>query len=401
MSLIFAFKNLWKNPRRSFAILITVALGSGALFIYHGFNFGIMNQYKDNTIRSRYGHGSINTLNYRQKVYERPWKQWIETYPVVKKYLKSLPEVEYIFPRMTFYSMLSNGELTVAGKGQGIDAENEAKFFNALNIVEGKNLSIEKDGILLGKGLARSLGVKIGDRVTILANTTGGSLNGIDLYLVGIFHTGSKDFDDTVYRLPLAQAQSLLDTTKIESISLGLDSNDSWPIVEKKLEAKFKNLEATGFAILDKIYYQHAVDFLKSQFDNIRLIILIIVIMGIFNTVSTGILERKQEIGNLRANGESSLDVLKTIILEGLLLGLIGGALGIILAYAITFTVLKDGIYMPPSPGLTRRFHVFIELRPTYALFTLCLGPLVALVGTLLAGIRVVRMNISDLLRAV
>jgi putative ABC transport system permease protein len=395
-----ALKNLKRNKRRSLSILLTVGLGIGALHLYHGFNFGIMNQYKINTIKSRYGHGSINTAGYQEKVFEKPWEHWIKDYAQLKDFLKVHPQVQHLFPRVEFYAMLTNGHKNVSAKGQGIDAEEEFKFFNALNIEEGKNLSHEADGILLGKGLARSLDLKVGDMVTVLTNTIDGSLNGIDLFVTGIFHTGTKVFDDTVFRLPLTQAHVLLNTDLIESVSLGLKSDDDWKQVASDLINKFPHLEATPFEILDKVYYQNAIDFLKSQFDTIRLVILLIVILGIFNTISSGVLERKQEIGSMRANGESNQSIMGLLCLESFFLGLIGAAAGLLFAYFMVAIPLHNGILMPPSPGLTRHFHVLIELQSSYALSTLILGPITALIGTILAGYSLTKKPIADLLRS-
>jgi len=403
MIIKMALRNLKRNHRRSFAIILTIALGVGALFLYHGFNTGIMNQYKFNTIRSRFGHGQINEKNYRLKVYEKPWDHWIDNFTSIEKVLKNDPHVNFIFPRIEFYAMLTNGKINVAGRGQGIDGISEGKFFSALNFIEGKNLSDEDNGVILGAGLARSLDVKIGDRVTVLTNTIFGSLNAADLQLVGIFHTGVKEFDDASFRLPLKQAQTLLDTQKIETIALGLkdESDDkSWDEVKSVIESNFLNLEATPFAVLDEVYYQHAVDFLWAQFGAIRLIILVIVILGIFNTISTAILERKQEIGNLRANGESKKDVMKLLLAEGLIAGIFGSLLGIILSYLLNATLLRQGILMPPSPGITRQFHVFVELQASYLMVTVLLGIACTMLGTYFAGRKVVQTQIGELLRS-
>ncbi len=398
-----SLRNLLRNPRRSLTLIITIALGTGALFLYHGFNFGIMNQYRKNTIHARYGHGQLNLKDYRKQIYEKPWEHWIENFDEVKNQLQREAEIEYIFPRIEFYALLTNGKINVSGRGQGIDAEVESKFFDTLNVVDGKNLSKEADGIILGKGLADSLNLKINERVTIMANTIYGSLNAIDLTVTGIFHTGAKDFDDVVFRLPLAQTKILLDTNKVEAIALGLKNDEpkTWDKLALKLTEKFPALEATSFNILDKIYYQHAVDFLEAQFNSIRLIILVIVILSILNTISTSILERKQEIGNLRANGESRLEIMVLLISESLVIGFIGGLIGIILSYLLNFTLLKNGILMPPSPGLTRQFHVFIELQFSYALITILLGILSTLVGTIVSGMKVTKTEIGELLRSI
>ena len=400
MLIKIAFKNLFRNPRRSFAILITVALGVSSLFLYHGFNFGIMNQYRVNTIRTHYGHGQINTVGYRDQVYEKPWEHWIDNYQEIYKKLKGNPKIKHVFPRLQFYGLLTNGKINVSGKGQGVDAFEESKFFTALNIIDGKMLTDEIDGVMLGKGLARSLNVGLGDRVTVLVNTVYGSLNGVDLNVVGIFHTGIKDFDDAVFRLPIKQAQFILDTNKVESISLGLAKDSYWKEVKFDIEKIYNNLELTPFEILDKVFYQNAIDFLKKQFDFIKIIIIIIVVLGIFNTVSTSVLERKQEIGNLRANGESAKDVMSLLLFEAVLLGFIGGVLGILVSVIINNTLLINGVLMPPSPGLTRQFNVFVELQPYYGLVTLLIGLATTTVGVLVAGYKIVLTPIAQLLRS-
>ena len=396
-----AYRNLFRNYRRTITILLTILLGTGALYLYHGFNNGIMNQYRINTIKSRFGNGQLNTIGYRDKVFEKPWEQWITNYEDISKFAKSIPEVTHVFPRIQFFGLLTNGEISISGRGQGVDAAVEAEFFTALSVEKGKQLTTEEDGIVLGIGLARALGVGLGDRVTILANTTYGSMNGADTYVTGIFHTGAKEFDDTVFRIPLKLAMVLLDSTKVESIALGLKGVESWDEVAKQLTEKFPKLEATPFEILDKVYYQNSVDFLKSQFDFIRFIIIFIVILGIFNTVSTSILERKQEIGNLRANGESKIDVLRLLVVEGVLLGLLGSFLGVLAATLLNYTLLAKGIPMPPGPGITKSFMVKVELVPLYAITILVLGALTAFIGTIAASLKVLKEDIGNLLRSV
>jgi putative ABC transport system permease protein len=273
-----------------------------------------------------------------------------------------------------------------------------------MNIENGVTLSTQPDGILLGRGLARALNVKPGDRVTLLGNTVHGSLNAVDLTVTGIFHTGAKEFDDVVFRIPLKQAQTLLDTEKVETIAIGLNDKNweqNWKKLVQDTERKLPELETVPFAKLDEVYYQHSVDWLNQQFVVIEAIILAIIILGIFNSVSTGILERRQEIGNLRANGESTWDVTRLLTTEGILLGIFASFAGIVLAWLLNATLLKNGILMPPAPGLTRQFYVRIELQFLSAVKTFLMGTSVAVVATFVAAWRVVKTPIAEALRSV
>ncbi len=393
-----AFKNLTRQKTRTLAVLVTVALGICSLMVYHGFNTGIMNQYRENTIHARYGHGQINRTGYRASIWEKPWEQWLEKDHPALAEIAANKLVAHVFPRVSFYGLVNNGNRSISGFGEGGLGPLENSFFNTINVVKGKNLSNEEDGIVMGKGLAEALGLDIGDRVTILANTVDGSLNGLDFYVTGIFHSGMKSFDDMFFKIQLDKAQALLDTTKIEYAALGLHNLDDWGDFAESVK-KFPEIEATAFNVLDKVYYQNSVDFLQAQFNFILIVIFTIVILGIFNTVSTIILERKNEIGNLRANGESMGEIMILILTEGLLLGLIGTVVGIILAYLLTFTVLSNGIEMPPGPGITRQFITFLEIQPYFIFVSLLIGISSTLLGSYLAGRKVVRIPISDLLR--
>jgi putative ABC transport system permease protein len=398
MILKFSFRNIWRQRSRAIAVLATISLGISALMIYHGFNAGIMNQYRENTIRARFGHGQVNTKGYRDQIWDKPWSKWFELSSTFVQELKARPEVEFVFPRIAFYALLNNGEKTLSGAGEGVDGKSESKFFTTLNVIDGKMLSNEEDGILLGKGLAAALGLKIGDRVTVLANTHAGSLNAVDVYVTGIFFAGMKSFDDTFFRIQLPKAQELLDTHQVESMALGLRKLEDWPKVESWIN-KSSEFEATPFNVLDKVYYQNSVDFLQAQFNFMFLVIVIIVILGIFNTVSTIILERKGEIGNLRANGDSYKEVLGLLLTESVILGLMGATLGLLISYICNVTLLAHGIEMPPGPGITRQFTTFVELQASFIPVCYLIGILSSLFGTVMAARKVLKMPITDLLK--
>jgi putative ABC transport system permease protein len=393
--------SLRRNPlRRTAAVMLTVAMGTGSLYLFHGFNNGVMNQYREHTIRARFGNGQINTQGYREQIFEKPWEHWIEDPTPILGKLRSVEGVKQLFPRIEFPALLTNGAINVSGRGQGVVASEESQFFTTLSADEGEILNTQESGIFLGKGLARALGAKPGTNVTLLANTVDGSFNGMEFQVVGIFHTGQKEYDDSAFRVQLPKAQELLATSKVESITVGLHRVEDWKNVATAVAQDFPELEATPFEILDKYFYQNAVDWLDAQFNVIQSIILFIVILGIFNTVSTAVLERKQEVGNLRANGDSKGEILSLLCAESLALGVVGALAGILFTQLLTLTVLRDGILMPTSPGFTRQFYVKIDLNALMALKVFLMGSVSAVLGTFIAAWRVVRMPIAEALRS-
>ena len=395
-----ALRNLLRNARRTIAVLTTVTCGTCVLFLYHGFNAGIMNQYRENAVHGLAGHGVVMQRGYRDQVLEKPWEKWFEPKDEAASKLAAIPGVTNVFPRVSVAGLLTNGSLTVNARGLGVDGVTEAPFFHAINIVAGHFFTTEPDGIVLGRGLARALGVGPGDHVTLLASTIHGTMNADDFTVTGVFHTGSQYFDNTLFRIPLARARILLDTDRTEQYALGLANTWGWAPVAAAIARDMPQLEATPFEELDRVYYQNAVEFLAGQYRVMQLIILAIVVLGILSTITAGVFERRQEIGNYRANGESKGDVMRLLLAESVALGVLGSVLGVLLALFVTYVLIPHGILMPPAPGLTRQFYVRIELQPTEVWRAFALGIVACALGTLVAGSRVTRMPIAEALRA-
>ena len=151
---------------------------------------------------------------------------------------------------------------------------------------------------------------------------------------------------------------------------------------------------------MDKVNYQQSVEWLRAQFAVIEVIILALVLLGILNNVSTGVLERKQEIGCLKANGDAPSDVLGMITLEALLVGIAGTLLGVALMFLVINGALRGGFMLPPVPGLTIDSHVVLEIHGAKLIETCAAPLLVTLLAAVLAGLRVARMPIAEALRA-
>ena len=76
--------------------------------------------------------------------------------------------------------------------------------------MEGRSLlDKDTDGIVVGQGVAKYLGLKVGDRVTLVMTLAQGAVNTLDFELVGIFQSFSKEFDARAVRIPLAAARNL------------------------------------------------------------------------------------------------------------------------------------------------------------------------------------------------
>jgi putative ABC transport system permease protein len=307
--------------------------------------------------------------------------------------------VRDVFPRVSFAAMLTYNGTAVVGQGLGIDAPAEARFFDSLNVVAGHAGPGAVHGLVIGRGLAEGLGVSVGDRVQLYARDTVGEMTSAEATVTAIFHTGQNEFDNRAFRLPLALARRLVATERVETIQVALQRFEQWPAFAAAAMTTVPELEALPFDELDVVYYKHGVDWLGAQFRFIRAIVLLIVFLGTFNIISMTVVERTAEIGVLRANGDSRADVAGGQVLEAATLGLAGGIVGIIAGAASVPLLFGDGIAMPPAPGITRSFPIFIELQLSDALhvIVLCVGTAVA--GCLVPVWRTLRMPIARALR--
>ncbi|MBI4347529.1 MAG: ABC transporter permease [Elusimicrobia bacterium] len=393
-----SWRNLFRNPRRTAASLATVGLGAAGLLIYQGFNEGIMNQYRENVIRVRYGHGQLFPKGYRDRAHGNPREEWIKDPDTVETVLLSIPEVKQVFARASFYSFLTKGPVRMAAKGEGVQWKKEPAFFTSMNFEAGGDLS-GPGQIILGRGLANSLGAKPGDKIRLMSQTVEGDINDVGVVVAGIFHTGAQDFDSGVFRVDIETAQELLKTKRVELFTLRNTGIEAWPAVVKAVGEKLPDLEAVPYDELDKVYYKNAVAFLNAQFAFIRVIMLFIVALGIFNTITVGMLERAPEIGALRANGEPRRRLFGVLMRENALLGVLGGALGIGLAVLMDQTILSRGIPMPPGPGITRHFLIFLEIQPSHFVQAMLLPMLATVLSGLWPVTRLLRQGIPALLR--
>jgi putative ABC transport system permease protein len=392
-----AWRNLFRNPRRTIASLLTVSLGAGCLTVYQGFNNGMTNRYRENRIRVEYGHGQLFPLNYRSQAVEEPWKSWFADPASIATKLKSVKNILEVYPRLTFFSILQKGGISLSGKGEGVISLRENSFFDHLNFVQGHPLT-GPGGIILGQGLANGLGAKEGDTITILSQTVSGQMNGADLVVSGVFHTGIKDFDDTIFRVDLSDAQSILATDRVEYFSLQTTGVEDWDKVHKGVVEVLPKYEILSFDELDTAFYGNAVRFLNSQFQFIRFILMLLVGLGIFNMISVGLLERAPEVGALRANGEPRSRLFKIYLIESGLIGLLGGSIGLVLAWLMVNTVLAGGINMPPAPATTRTLQVMIQMLPQYYIQAISLSVITTIVASLLPIVRLMRSSIPKLL---
>ena len=256
--------------------------------------------------------------------------------------------------------------------------------------------------MILGQGLAKALGVDVGDSVILLVTLSSGGINAIEGHVRGTFFTVSKDYDDSALRVPIGSAKELLRVSGAHTWIVLLDNTEATsevlPQIKNQLQSSKGSLEIKSWSELAD-FYNKTVTLYSRQMNVVKLIIALIIVLGIANTMTMNVLERTGEIGTLMALGNRGNQIMRLFVTEGLILGLIGGGAGVVLGYGLAEMISWIGIPMPPAPGMTTGFTGQIRVTSSLASQALIIAITTSFLASLYPAWKASRLNIVDALR--
>ncbi|MEK6696566.1 MAG: FtsX-like permease family protein [Candidatus Deferrimicrobiota bacterium] len=401
-----ALRNVFRNRRRTAITLAAMAFGASSIILFGGFVNFIFISVRESTIKSQVGHIQLYRKGFFEKGSAAPNDYMIANFEEIRALAKGIEHVKDVIPRLGFSGLVSTGETTTSFVGSGGNPEGEEGLSSFTRIVEGKALSSsDPRGVTLGLGMARGLGVKEGDSLTLLATTKNGGINALAVKVRGIWESGEKAYDDRLLKAPIQEVQRLLDNEgEVQSIVLLLDNTENTGIVRDHLAALIRD---RGFDLEIKTWedlalrYHQVRDLFSKIFNVMALIVSFIVVLGIANTMTMSIFERTREIGTIMALGTRRSGVISMFLLEGIVLGVLGGILGTVAGVVIAKAVSYVGIPMPPPPGSTRGFIAQILIVPAVLAKAFRLSLIAAILSSLYPAWRASRLNITEALRHV
>lgn len=397
-----ALRNIFRQKVRTAATLAAIAIGVSGLILAGGFVNDIFVQLGKAIIHSQTGHIQITRVGYSENKTRAPEKFLIKDGDELKSKLTSqIPGIDQAISRLGFTGVINNGRRDLGIVGEGIEPDGEAKLGTFLNYIEGRALTgTDHDGIVVGDGVAKSLGLKIGDRVTIVMTLAAGAVNTLDFELVGIFQSFSKEFDSRAVRIPLDVAKTLMDTDGIHLLVVQLSDTESTSSTVASMKQLLANqgLDVTPWYALSD-FYEKTVDLYDRQFGVLRLIILIMVLLSVINSMNMTLFERTREFGTMRAIGDRSDWVFRLIMIESFWLGLLGGLLGIILGCLAALGISAIGIPMPPPPNANLGYTALIRLDSTSVLTAGAVGFIASMLAAIIPARRAAKADIVEALR--
>lgn len=397
----FVLRNIFRQRLRSAATLAAITLGVAGLILAGGFVQDIFVQLGEALIHSQTGHLQISRQGYREGGIRAPERYLIEQPEQLQQEILAQPGTEMVLARLAFAGMINNGKRDLGIIGEGVEPSSEAVLGSFLRYIEGRPLAdSDVDGIVLGQGVARSLGLKAGDRANLIISLPQGAVNTLDFEVVGIFQSFSKEFDARAVRIPLAAARSLMDTQSAHLMVVLLSRTED---TERAQASLLEKLGPHGYEIASwhelSDFYDKTLELYDRQFGVLRLIILLMVLLSVVNSVNMTIFERTREFGTMLALGDRPGQVFRLILAESALIGLIGALLGIGFGCVCAWLISAIGIPMPPPPNANIGYTALIRLLPVDVVTAGAVGFVATCLAALLPARRASRVLIVDALR--
>ncbi len=396
MLIKLAWRNLWRNKRRSTIVLLSVIVGVNAMLFMDGMTNGMLSQILFNQISLSTSHIQIHNKGFSDN---KTVQGIIKDSEKVEKAISNNPDVTAYSRRVITFGLLSSASNSTGVYIYGVIPEEEEKVSRIKSsIIEGNYLSNAKNEIIIGKKLAEKLKVGLGDKVVALANTPDGTIGSEVFRVAGIFKTPSSEFDKAFIYIPLATSQSMLD--------LGESFHEFAIITKNYKQSNSVRDELTSKldAGIEVLSYEDLLPFIIIQLDMykesmfvVNFIISLALIFGIINSTLMSVFERIQEIGVLMSIGMRIWKIFGMVVLEALILGVFGTVIGVVSGYLINIPFSIYGIDLSFFAESLESFAMGSILYPQLSvenfIITLFMIPLISVIAALYPAYRAIKLE--------
>ena len=399
-----AFRNVFRNRRRTVMTLLMVGGGVAGLLLVGGFFAFMFRGLRESTIRNGLGHIQIFNAEHFRRDEVHVLDTGISDWQHVASNVRSADHVRGVAPRIEFYGMLSNGVKSSVFMGSAVDPDAERSMSFSPRLASGRDLAESSSGeveALVGTGVARSMSVKVGDGLTILAVTADGALNGIDVQIVGIVNTGFKDLDDRYLRITLPSAQRLLQSDRVTNLVVGLDKTENTDAVAAAFTPRLSGLaqQMTMKKWIDlAAYYKQVRTLFSGIFLFLGIIVFFMVLMASVNTLLMAMMERTREIGTMLAMGTPRPWIVALFMLEATITAILGAAVGLIGGNLIGIALNASGLHLPPPPGLSTEMAFRVLHVPMLMIGASVMVVVSLALASILPAVRASRLQIAEAL---
>jgi len=343
-----AARNIFRQKRRTILTMLTMFGGFTLAAISIAWADGTYNSIIDLFTRNQLGHIQIHREGYldRPSLYKT-----IDDYEQVGRKIEPLVGLETWTPRLYAAGLVSVGEKSAGARLIGIEPAGEdiATHFTK-KITDGRAFSpTPAHEAILGRGLAKALNAAVGDSVVVVSQGADGSIAN-DLYaIIGLIESGDKMSDRAALYLHLADAQELLvlDGRIHEIVVIANRLNGVADLTGRvKIALADPRLAVAPWQEFAKSFY--AAMKADKQGNWISLfVIMLIVAIGVLNTVLMTVMERRREYGLLRALGTRPGQIVRVVLSETFVMAVASVIIGVAVSLVVNYLLSLKGISMP------------------------------------------------------
>jgi ABC-type lipoprotein release transport system permease subunit len=346
MLLKLAWRNIFRNKRRTLLSGLAVGMGLASMIFIFGIYDGMLKSMIRTATASFLGEGQIHAEGFRDT---NEVELTIGDFSRVMDSLEEEEIIESFTPRTLSIGMLTSPSDVATALVYGIDPLREPPM-SLLDeaLLEGEYIGADDiRGILVGSKAADNLEIGIGDRVVLtVAQSETGDLSQELFRIRGIFHYNIKEADSSMMYIHIDKAREMLGIGQsaheiaLKFTDIELAGDRSLPLWSRYSEG---GNEAIGWNdIVPQL--DSVVDMTDLGAYIVGVLVFCIVALTIMNTLFMSLYERMYEFGVLRAIGTRPLSMASLIMLEALLLGVVSSIIGAALGFCLTGYFALSGI---------------------------------------------------------
>ena len=387
-----AWRNIWRNPRRSILTMTAIAFASLLLVFMLSFQFGSYDTMINSAVKIHTGHLQVQARGYQDK---RSMRLVVPDPKAIGDIMDHTPGIEAYTYRANAFSLVSSKERTYGIMVIGIDPVREANVSTLKKVIrQGSYLSAEDtDQALVGGLLAKNLQVGLGDDLVVLGQGRDGSVAATVVKVKGIYDSGQDEFDRSSIHIPLRHFQDVyaMRGAVHEVVALGTSLGKIPAIKRSVAEAVARQDPKHDLVVLDWM------DLMPGLVEGIQLdlvsglilyvVLIVVVAFSILNTFLMAVFERTKEFGVLMAIGTTPGRLTKVLLLESLTMTIVGIVIGMIAGSLVTWYFEVHGISIAGTTEVVRQFGIPERMFPQLSVLSLLIGPILVLFITSLAAL--------------
>ncbi|MGA7827166.1 MAG: FtsX-like permease family protein [Geobacteraceae bacterium] len=407
MDFKLAWRNIWRNPRRSILTMSAVAFATMLLVFMLSWQFGSYATMINASVRIRTGHLQVQAKGYHEN---REIRKVVRDPQAVGAILERTPGIKAYTYRAESFSLVSSKNRTYGALVAGIDPLREPMVSSIRDLVRAGSFLSSQDTAeaVVGYLLAKNFKAGVGDELVVLGQGRDGSIAATTLRIKGIFNSGLDEFDRGVMYIPLAYFQQVYDMNgAVNSVVAMCDSLDALPVAKQSIQKAIAGMP--GLTVLDwKELTPGLVQAIKMDLVSGMLfyvILIVVVAFSIMNTFLMAIFERTREFGVMLAIGIRPGRLMRILVMESLGMTVIGVLAGIVAGSLVTWYFQVNGLAISGAEELMRQFGLPERMYPQLSLLSIGVGAGIVLILTCLTALysafRVRRLKPVQALTAV